>query len=203
MAKATDKKAPTWNRTPGTFIAGQEEIDEVDLVAIEMEKKWGCDRLRLLVPKELREKFDRQRYLFNQAIYHGDLEEVRQESRRMIKAWRAADKAAEETGAKTLPPEVWEVTTPSGKVVAIVRTNADARHVIVEGRTTAVFLLEEIGRLIEGFPALAKAKEAFSGISVTKVRSAIGDPLTAIKTSSVGIDDEMVFRWENGDEIPF
>ena len=42
-----------------------------------MEAKWGCDRLRLLVGPELREKFDRQRYLLNQAIWHGDLEAVR------------------------------------------------------------------------------------------------------------------------------
>jgi hypothetical protein len=38
-----------------------------------MERKWGCDRLRLLVSTEMREKFDRQRYLFDAAVWHGDL----------------------------------------------------------------------------------------------------------------------------------
>ena len=66
----------TWASTPGTYVAGQANIDGVDKVAIEMEKKWGCDRLRLLVSTEMREKFDRRRYLFNAAVCHGDLRVV-------------------------------------------------------------------------------------------------------------------------------
>ena len=69
-------EAPAWQETVGTTIAGQAEIDEVDKVAIAMEKKWGRDRLRLVVGPDLREKFDRQRYLLNQAIWHGDLQKV-------------------------------------------------------------------------------------------------------------------------------
>ena len=73
MKKKTGAPAErTWASTPGTYIAGQANIDGADKVAVEMEKKWGCDRLRLLVDTELREKFDRQRYLFNAAVWHGD-----------------------------------------------------------------------------------------------------------------------------------
>ena len=74
MKKKTGAPAErTWASTPGTYIAGQANIDGADKVAVEMEKKWGCDRLRLLVSTEMREKFDRQRYLFNSAVWHGDL----------------------------------------------------------------------------------------------------------------------------------
>jgi hypothetical protein len=84
----------SWARTPGTYIAGRAYIDGADETAAEMEAKWGCDRLRLLVGPELREKFDRQRYLLNQAIWHGELEAVRRESGRMVMAWQALDRAA-------------------------------------------------------------------------------------------------------------
>jgi hypothetical protein len=103
---ASDK---SWARTPGTYIAGRAYIDGADETAAEMEAKWGCDRLRLLVGPELREKFDRQRYLLNQAIWHGELEAVRREQphgRRMAGAgpgrgcrWQAADLAAGLGGA--------------------------------------------------------------------------------------------------------
>ena len=72
----------SWARTHGTYLAGRAYIDGADETASEMEAKWGADRLRLLVTPELREKFDRQRYLFNAAIWHGDLESVRRESGR-------------------------------------------------------------------------------------------------------------------------
>ena len=54
-------KPAEWMQTPGTYIAGRAELDEADKLEVELELKWGRDRLRLLVPVELREKFDRQR----------------------------------------------------------------------------------------------------------------------------------------------
>ncbi len=44
-------------------------IDGVDHVAVEMENKWGVGRLRLLVDDDMRERFDRQAMLFNEAIW--------------------------------------------------------------------------------------------------------------------------------------
>ena len=46
----TREPAPEWQATVGTYLAGQAEVDEMDLVAIEMEKKWGVDRLRSWCP---------------------------------------------------------------------------------------------------------------------------------------------------------
>jgi hypothetical protein len=69
LADTRPMGAPTsWARTNGTYIAGKAHLDGVDALAAEMERKWGCDRLRLLVSPDLREKFDRQRYFLNQAI---------------------------------------------------------------------------------------------------------------------------------------
>src|ERR1700761_9713547 len=104
----------SWARTNGTYIAGRAHIDGADETACEMEAKWGADRLRLLVSPELREKFDRQRYLLNQAIWHGDLEQVRRESGRMVSAWLALDRAATTAGQQPLSPQVWEVPLEDG-----------------------------------------------------------------------------------------
>ena len=180
-----------WSQTPGMYMAGQAEIDEVDIVARDMERRWGVDRLRLLVGVELREKFDRQRFLFNKAIWHGDLQEVREQCRRMIAAWRALDRKATESGAGSLSPDVWEIGLPDGSVAALVRDNGDARHVVAEGRFVNVYTTDEIGRLIHALPTVMAIKETFKGATVTASRVSIDDPLNAVSAGDFGIDDPL------------
>lgn len=192
----TDK---SWARSEGTYIAGRAYLDEADKTAIDMEAKWGADRLRLLVGPELREKFDRQRYLLNQAIWHGELEEVRTQSMRMVKAWLALDKAAVAAGKAPMPPEVWEVALQDGTVAAIVRDGADARQVIAEGRALAVFTLEEIGRFLSVYRDVAQAKLTFPGAEVTEIRRSVEDPLHALADSDRPLDDPLD---DIGREVP-
>lgn len=181
--------APSWQSSPAVYLAGQEEVDDLDIVAAEMEQKWGADRLRLLVSKELREKFDRQRYLTNQAIWHGELEDVRTQCRRMVKAWRALDAAAEAAGADPAPGEVWECVGAKGAVYAIVRQSSDARKIKADGRHVEVFTLDEVAHLLDGFPEIVKAKQVFEGAKVTQVRRTIGDPLDGLADSRAPLDD--------------
>lgn len=184
---------PNWHATIGTYISGQAEIDDVDLLAIEMETKWGVDRLRLLVPVDLRSKFDRQRYLLNRATWHGDLQDVIREAKRMCAAWRALDKAATAAGSPERAAEVWELALEDGRTVALVRTEHDARKVRPDGRFVDVYTLDEIGHLIHGFPALAKIHQTFPGATVERVRTRIKDPLDAIPDSKAPIDDPVPF----------
>jgi hypothetical protein len=181
----------SWARTPGTYISGRAYIDGADETACEMESKWGAGRLRLLVGPELREKFDRQRYLLNQAIWHGELEEVRREAGRMIKAWEALDRVATERGAKPLERAVWEIVLEDGTVAAIVPDNARAASVNADGRQVAVYTLEEIGRLLSNYSEIAKAKLIFPGATVTAIRRSVEDPLDGLRDSDVGLDDEI------------
>lgn len=178
----------SWARTLGTYIAGRAYIDGADETAAEMERKWGADRLRLLVSPDLREKFDRQRYLLNQAIWHGELEDVRREAGRMVKGYEALDRAAAAAGKQPLAPDVWEVPLGDGSVAAIVPDVA-ASKVNAEGRQVAVFTLEEIGRLLSGYPDIAKAKLVFPGATVTQINRSISDPLDAIADSKGKLDD--------------
>ena len=187
----------TWADSPGTYLTARSHIDAVDALAVECEARWGCDRLRLLVDAGMREKFDRQRYLMNQAIWHGSMEDVVVQSGRMVKAWRALDAAATVAGKAGLPAQVLETTLSDGKVVAIVPDNARAKLVMAEGRAVDVYTLDEIARLLEGYPGLAKIKAAFPGATVTEVRRRVNDPLEAIGDTVDSLD---TYR---GQTIPF
>jgi hypothetical protein len=173
---------PRRDNSHGTTIAAQASIDTADQVATQMELKWGCGRLRLLVTADLTERFDRQRYLWNQAIWHGDLEMVRREATRMIVAWRKLDQAATESGAAPLAPTVWEITLADGTVAAIVPDNIQAHAVVAQGRRVAVYSLDEIGRMLDDYRAVSAAKLTFPGASVEAVRRPANDsdPLNAI-----------------------
>lgn len=166
-----------WQASHGTYIAGRAAIDGVDALAVEMERKWGVGRLRLLVSPDLREKFDRQRLMFDTAIASGELEDVRTQGPRMERAWRALDAAAAQAGASPISPEVWEVRLADGSVALIVRDNTDAHAVVADGRKVAVYTLAEIARLLSAYPEIVRAKEIFPGASVTAVRD-LPDPVT-------------------------
>ena len=144
---------------------------------------------RLIVGPELREKFDRQRYLLNQAIWHGELEDVRRESMRMVKAWLALNAAAEAAGKLPISPHVWEVALGDGSVAAIVPDNDHAHAVVAEGRQVAVYTLDEIARFLSVYPAIAKAKLTFPGATVTAVRRSVDDPLLAIHDTQADLND--------------
>lgn len=182
----------SWARSPGAMIAGRAYLDEADLTASEMEARWGVGRLRLLVTPELREKFDRQRYLLNQAVWHGDLEAVRRESQRMVKAWLALDRAASDAGKAALSPQVWEVALADGSVAAIVPDYEHARAVVGDGRKVAIYTLDEIGRLLSEFPQIARAKVVVPGTEFVARRDReIDDPLHSIVDSDRPLDDEL------------
>lgn len=193
MAKTKEDLRPlgspqSWAKTPGTYISAQAHIAGADEATIQMELKWGVGRLRLLVSPELRERFDRQRYLYNQAIWHGDLENVRTQSARMIAAWRALNGAAEAAGADVLSADVWEVRLDDGTVAAIVPDLGAACGVMATGRGVAVYTLDEIGRILSHHSAVNEAKHVFPGATVEEVRRH-SDPLHAIVDTKAGLDD--------------
>lgn len=199
-----------WQQTPGMYLAGKEWIDEVDLLQIELEKKWGRDRLRLLVDIPTREKFDRQRYLYKQALWEGQLEDVKREAERMIKALRKVDKLAQEAGKKPIDPTVWEVRLENGTVAAIVKEPDAIDRVVDDGRYVIVYTLEELGKLISADSFVLTAKEIFPGAEVVKVNMKIADPFDGmagvdregIFDVSAPVDDVLGFEDLN-DDIPF
>lgn len=178
-----------WARHHGTYIAGRAYLDEADKWAADMETKWGCGRLRLLVSPDLREKFDRQRYLLNRAVWHGQLEDVRVQSGRMVNAWRALDRAAEAAGATKLNPAIMEVVLDSGVVAAIVPDLTHAQFIRREDRRMDVYTLDEIGRLLSAFPTIATIKESYPGGEVVRCKRSIDDPMDSIHDTDEELGD--------------
>ena len=197
MAKIKETKPVDrrWNHdTYGTYLSGQAAIDGADAVAIEMERRWGAGRLRLLVDTPLREKFDRQDLLYRQAIHHGTLEELQRQATRMIAAYRGLNLAAETVGAPKLSPVVWEVALADGTVAAIVRSYADGVEINRE-RRMVVYTLEEIGRMLDNYRQVVDTKLVFPGAEVVTIRRQnIEDPLQGVPDGA-SLDDPI-------DDIP-
>ncbi len=179
-----------WNSSYGTYLSGQAAIDGADATAIEMERRWGAGRLRLLVDTPLREKFDRQDFLYRQAIHHGSLEEVQRQATRMVAAYRGLNLAAETVGAPKLSPVVWEVALADGTVAAIVRSYEDGVEINRE-RRLVVYTLEEIGRMLDNYRQVVDTKIVFPGAEVVAIRrQSISDPLEGIP-DGVSLDDPL------------
>ena len=106
----------------------------------------------------------------------------------MQRAYRAADKAATESGAKSLP-EQWEVKLKDGTLAIIVRGDneealaAGRAEDIAAGREASVWTLEEVAMLIEQFGAklnpLMQMKRFFKG-ALTEVEVKREDPVNHI-----------------------
>jgi len=185
-----------WDALHGTYLTGRSYIDGAEALQIEMEKKWGADRLRLLVSRELREKFDRQRYLFKQAVEFGPLENVRREAERMRTAYFALDGAAKASGASPIDAEIMEIALPGGTVLAIVGDPDDTRRALAraDGRRMVVYTLEEVARLLHDLPGVNETKRIWPGATVTKVTRHVPDPLDVI-AHPTGLDDVMDDLW--------
>src|SRR5262245_61158772 len=118
-------KSQQWDNTHGSYVSGRSFLDGVDTLGVAMTRKWGQGRLRLLVSQDLRERFDKQRYLLQQAVESGGPVDLINQCQRMANAWHALDKAAEAAGAKPISPETWEVVLRDGTVAVLVQTNAE------------------------------------------------------------------------------
>ena len=185
--------AAPWQATYGMFITGQAWVDELTLCVEGMERKWGAGRLRLMVGPELREKFDRQRYLTNQAVWHGDLEDVKAQCRRMINGWKALDKVASDAGLERCATEAWEVAGASGLVHVIVRTIDDAKDYKMGRQNACVYTLAEVAVILDALSPVEALKSAFPDAEVVQLRRDVGDALDDVHDTQGDLEDEIPF----------
>jgi hypothetical protein len=66
-----------------------------------------------------------------------------------------------------------------------------AHLVAHENRRCQIYTLEEIARLLDGYPGLARIKEIFPGATVTAVRRSVDDPLDTLPTEL--LDEDIPF----------
>lgn len=185
--------ASPWQATYGMYITGQAWVDELALCVEGMERKWGAGRLRLMVGPELREKFDRQRYLTNQALWHGDLENLKIQCRRMINGWKALDRAADEAGLERCATEAWEVVGANGLVHVIVRTVDDAQDYRKGRLNVSVYTLAEVAVILDALSPVEALKSAFPDAELVQLRRDVGDALDDVHDTQGDLDDEIPF----------
>lgn len=144
MSRRKREPVPPWASSEATCTRARALIDGVDEAERQAAQEWGAGRLRLLVPHDLRARFDARASAFERAVLYGTLAELEEQATKMGRAWRALDRAAREAGADPLAPVVWEHTMPDGRVVAVVRSETERLHVISQGRRVDVYTLSAL-----------------------------------------------------------
>ena len=154
------------------YGAIQNALVEHDKVASRYERKWGIDRLPLLVDAELRESFWLQSDKLNKAIRDNNVAQTEHEVEVSCRAYAKLDEVATESGAEPLAHEVWEAPMPSGGVLAVVRTDQEVSAVKNDVPDRKVYSVEMVARIVDAWEdeKVAAVLNAFPGAVVTEVK---------------------------------
>ncbi len=180
---------PTTNQM---IAAVRDIIDLVDERAADCNRKWGYNRLPLLVPIEWMEKFRSQKRKWEAACFEfagsplpDDLEQVRKQGNAMLRAFDKLEALAVEQGHMPTPPAHWEFELNDGTPVILVRERHQIAQVDPKGRPVQIWALEEVADVIAKFPVMVLGtKSAFPGAELVQCRTskplvdALDDSLT-------------------------
>ena len=184
MTRPARKLGPATEAMSSETYRVQAMVEGLDQVAIAMERKWGVDRLRLIVSDSLRAKFDEQKDRLDAAIQSGEERYVAAQVEGMKRAWSALDRAAHDAGeqaARTRSLGMRAALDRRGRVARANRGRGPPRRPRVRVFTTA-----EVAILIDALgDGVLDIKHKFPGATVTGVRR------------KAPVD------WERGDDIPF
>ena len=169
------------NRKPDRFTAPSYIGDGVaesiyhalrplDALAIEMDEKWGADRLVALVSAETASKFGAAKAKLDQAIDGNDAIEVAKRAAVMMRGWRALDAEAVSAGRKVLEVSAWVWRDDDDKPHAFVKDHAEAISYAKSHPGVPVWSMSEVARLAAQFnstmAAAGKAKALFPASTV-------------------------------------
>lgn len=154
-------------------------IASVDERARECNRKWGTNRLPLLVPFDWLEKFRSQKLKWNRAVWESApvptpdcLAAIRKQGEAMLRAFDKLEELAVAEGHLPTPPTWWEFELEDGTPVILVRDRAELGQVDPKGRSVQIWSLEEVAQVIAKFPDLVLgAKQAFPGAEIVPLRT--------------------------------
>ncbi len=150
--------------------ASAEIIANVDAHARAVERRWGTGKLPRLVPIDWMERFRSQRRKFETACFEFDHDNIRLHGEAMLRAFDKLESVATEHGHAPQPVEQWEFALKDGSLVVLVRDRAEMGNVDLGGRQAQVWALDEIADIIEQYPLLSRAKDAFPGAELIALR---------------------------------
>jgi hypothetical protein len=192
MQRPTSRRVPSYVDNTSAVIEHDRitvAVLSVDAVARQMERHWGVGRLVRLVSPATLVRFRQAHRLWTEAYSHNrDVGETERTSAMMIRAWKALDCEARDTGHAPLAPTVWEGRTEDGQVLVITRTSEEALAIAAtqDERARTIWTIDELARCVAMFEQINAIKRSFPGALVTAVSPraesfasdwATGDPL--------------------------
>lgn len=149
MAKKTEKKSLTkFNEQPVSPVDAL--VRKLDMVAHDMETRWGSGVLHNLCASETSAKFMRVKLALDDAIQGGDYDTVKAKSESLIRGWLKMEQEAKDGGyLKTV--EAWYVCDKSGIEYIVCKHEGDTARMaaLYPSRASAIYSLADIARMIE------------------------------------------------------
>ena len=163
-----------------TYRKIQNYLTEYDRVVSEYERRWGIERLPLLVSPELRDRFWQQIDKLNDAIHRDAPNDVEHHVAVTLRAYAALEKEAIAMGGVEIGDDVWTAEV-DGKVVAVVRDVHAVGGIKKEMPDALVYCVQEVAAILakwsEQNKLVADVKDVFPGAVVTDVKSTMKDKL--------------------------
>ena len=138
-------------------------VRKLDLVAHEMEAKYGAGVLPSICTPETAAKWVRVNDALSDAIGNGDYDTVKAKTESLARGWLKMEEEAKASGYLKMV-EAWYVTSPQAQGIEyiVVKNRIDAAIVVAQNPSKAacVYALEDIANLIDKASLRIPAKEA-------------------------------------------
>ena len=161
-------------RSPEDYSRFKLALVTVDQAFFASEQRWGVGRLERLVSPSTLAAYQRGWQQYREALENGDPDGIEAIGPKMIKALAVMAAEAEAAGCRPLDVATWEASLPDGRVMCIVRSQAEASALLRaskaadglsyettlppdlaitvrnqhEGRALVVVTMAEVGRLL-------------------------------------------------------
>lgn len=128
-------------------------VRKLDLVACELETRWGYGVLHSLAGSDTAAKWVKVKDKLDDAILGGDYDTVKKYSEMLIRGWEALERETLEAGHKPHGVDtVWFVASPnSGIEYIICKNDLDAARLVVQWpeKASSVYRLGDLAKMIE------------------------------------------------------
>lgn len=130
-------------------------IKKLDVVACEMETKWGTGVLHALCTPETSAKFIKVAHRLDDAIASGDYDHVKRESEILMRGWKKMEEEAIAAGHGSFPKDrVWYVSHPDAELkidYIICQHDVDARRLaaMYPQKASSIFTLKDVAEMIK------------------------------------------------------
>ena len=155
-------------------------LKPLDALALEMETRWGIDRLQELVSPETSAKFEAAKQKLNADILAHNVAGVIERANILMRGWKALEKEAMENGHKPFPPEVWvaSVAAENGKEAVNYAIAKDNSAASLSQTDFPVYTLEEVARIIRDFnwglmKHVDEVKKHFPAAKIVDIKGAV------------------------------